>query len=212
MAKRRRHSAKFKFKVALEAAQGTETFSELASEYQLHPSRTSAWKGDLLGSGPDVFSSRSARQKRQQAAREAELYEQIGRLKMELGWLKKSHRTRLRASVVQIPWPVTLLLRPSAGNAFEPGTDASYRRTVLEDALLRLPGHDRAPATPRVRGEREARAAPYAPDGSGSGGVALTNQRSLSRPHSLSLPAEWVENYPSQPGLEHRRAPVRASG
>ena len=99
MAKRRRHSARFKFKVALEAAKGDKTLSELASEYQLHPSQISEWKRALLDTGPDVFSSRRARQERERAAREAELYEQIGRLKMELEWLKKSYRTRLRASV-----------------------------------------------------------------------------------------------------------------
>jgi putative transposase len=89
MAKRRRHSAQFKFEVALEAAKGTKTLSELASEYQLHPRQISAWKRDLVESGPDVFSKRRARREREQAAREAELYEQIGRLKMELEWLKK---------------------------------------------------------------------------------------------------------------------------
>lgn len=87
--KRRRHSAQFKFKVALEAAKGTKTLSELASEYQLHPSQISEWKGALLDAGSEVFSSRRARQAREQAAREAELYEQIGRLQMELEWLKK---------------------------------------------------------------------------------------------------------------------------
>jgi putative transposase len=89
MVKRRRHSAKFKFQVALEAAKGTQTLSELASEYQLHPSQISAWKRALLDSGPDVLSTRRAREKREQATREAELYKQIGRLKMELEWLKK---------------------------------------------------------------------------------------------------------------------------
>jgi transposase-like protein len=83
---------------ALEAAKGTQTLSELASEYQLHPSQISEWKRALLDVGPD-FSTRRAREKRAQATREAELYEQIGRLKMELEWLKKSYRTRLRVSV-----------------------------------------------------------------------------------------------------------------
>ena len=87
--RRRRHSAKFKFTAALAAAKGTKTLSELASEYQLHPSQISEWKRALLDAGPAVFSSRRARQEREQADREAELYEQIGRLKMELEWLKK---------------------------------------------------------------------------------------------------------------------------
>jgi len=99
MPKRKRHSAEFKFKVALEAAKGTKTLSELAQEYQLHPSQISEWKRQLLAEGVSVFSTRSARQQREQAALETQLYEQIGRLKMELEWLKKSCPTRLRSSV-----------------------------------------------------------------------------------------------------------------
>jgi transposase-like protein len=89
MPKRKRHSAKFKFKVALEAAKGTKTLSELAQEYQLHPSQISEWKQQLLAEGESVFSTRNTRQQREQAALETQLYEQIGRLKMELEWLKK---------------------------------------------------------------------------------------------------------------------------
>ena len=89
MPKRKRHSAEFKFKVALEAAKGTKTLSELAQEYQLHPSQISEWKRRLLAEGVSVFSTRNARQQREQAALETQLYEQIGRLKMELEWLKK---------------------------------------------------------------------------------------------------------------------------
>ena len=87
--RRRRHNASFKFKVALAAAKGTQTLSTLASEFQLHPSQISAWKGQLLAGGADIFSSRRGREQRTQAVREAALYEQIGRLKMELEWLKK---------------------------------------------------------------------------------------------------------------------------
>ena len=89
MPKRKRRSAEFKFKVALEAAKGTKTLSELAQEYQLHPSQISEWKRRLLTEGVSVFNTRNARQQREQAAMETQLYEQIGRLKMELEWLKK---------------------------------------------------------------------------------------------------------------------------
>jgi transposase-like protein len=75
--------------VALEAAKGTKTLSELAQEYQLHPSQISEWKRQLLSEGVSVFSTQNARQQREQAALETQLYEQIGRLKMELEWLKK---------------------------------------------------------------------------------------------------------------------------
>jgi transposase-like protein len=89
MPKRKRHSGEFKFKVALEAAKGTKTLSELAQEYQLHPSQISDWKQQLLAEGVSVFNKSNARQQREQAALETQLYEQIGRLKMELEWLKK---------------------------------------------------------------------------------------------------------------------------
>jgi transposase-like protein len=89
MPKGKRHSAQFKFKVALAAAKGNRTLSELASEFGLHPSQISEWKTQLLRDGVSVFSTTTARQQREQEALQAELYEQIGRLKMELEWLKK---------------------------------------------------------------------------------------------------------------------------
>ena len=89
MPKGKRHNAQFKFTVALEAAKGTKTLTELASQYGLHPSQISEWKQQLLQDGPSVFSTQTARQQREQEALQTELYEQIGRLKMELEWLKK---------------------------------------------------------------------------------------------------------------------------
>ena len=87
--KRRKHSGQFKFKVALAAAKGDKTINEIASEYNLHTTQISNWKKQLLTEGPVVFNSSTARQLQEQEARETELYEQIGRLKMELEWLKK---------------------------------------------------------------------------------------------------------------------------
>ena len=89
MTKRRTFTAEYKFKVALAAAKGTKTLNELAQEYQLHPHQISEWKLQLLKDGGEVFSQNAARQQREQAVLETELYEQIGRLKMELEWLKK---------------------------------------------------------------------------------------------------------------------------
>jgi transposase-like protein len=86
---RRRHSAEFKFQVALEAAKESKTISELASEHAVHPNQISQWKRQLLDEGSGVFSKSSADQQRRQESIQAELYEQIGRLKMELEWLKK---------------------------------------------------------------------------------------------------------------------------
>ncbi len=89
MSKRRTFTADYKFKVALEAAKETKTLSDLAQTYQLHPNQISEWKQHLLKNGSELFSPNPARQQRAQAALETELYEQIGRLKMELEWLKK---------------------------------------------------------------------------------------------------------------------------
>ena len=87
--KRRKHSGQFKFKVALAAAKGDRTINEIASKYNLHPNQVSNWKKQLLTEGPVVFNSNTVRRQQDQEARETELYEQIGRLKMELEWLKK---------------------------------------------------------------------------------------------------------------------------
>ena len=87
--KRRKHSAEFKFKVALEAVKEQRTVSQLASEYKVHPNQISTWKKQLLSTGGSLFSRSNRRSEQAQAAQEAELYEQIGRLKMELEWLKK---------------------------------------------------------------------------------------------------------------------------
>ena len=87
--KRRRYTDLFKFKVALEAAKELKTINAIASEHNLHPNQVSSWKKQLLEEGVTVYGSHTARQQREQATREAGLYEQIGRLKMELEWLEK---------------------------------------------------------------------------------------------------------------------------
>lgn len=87
--KRRNHSGQFKFKVALEAVKESATLNEIASSNNIHPNQVSTWKKQLLTEGPTVFGQQTAKKLAEQTAREAELYEQIGRLKMELEWLKK---------------------------------------------------------------------------------------------------------------------------
>ena len=88
--KRRRHTAAYKFRVVLEALEGSKTISQLSSEYEIHANLIRAWKRQLLENGSNVFATNGERKQREQEAQEAELYEQIGRLKMELEWLKKS--------------------------------------------------------------------------------------------------------------------------
>ena len=87
--KRQPRSANFKFKVALEAVKELKTVSQLASEYQVNPGQVSKWKKQLQSQGATLFKSKPDSSQQQQAKKEAELYEQIGRLQMELDWLKK---------------------------------------------------------------------------------------------------------------------------
>ncbi len=85
---RRRFSATFKSKVALEAIKGQKTISEIASEYEVHPNQVSQWKRQLREGLEDVFTDprRSGRSEEKEKDR---LYQEIGRLKVELDWLKK---------------------------------------------------------------------------------------------------------------------------
>ena len=89
--KARNHSAQFKFRVALEAMREMQTTSQIAGEYEVHPSLVRKWKKRLQDEGTSIFANPASqkRQEQEQTIRETELYEQIGRLKMELEWLKK---------------------------------------------------------------------------------------------------------------------------
>ena len=87
---RRRHSAAFKAKVALEAARQTKTVAELAKAFQVHPVQISQWKKQLLDGAESLFRDGRRRDAEDGQALQAELYERIGRLNMEVEWLKKS--------------------------------------------------------------------------------------------------------------------------
>ncbi len=92
--KRRQHSAELKAKVGLEALKGTEPIHTIASRYQVHPVQLSQWKKEAAVRLPEVFSKKSDADAEAAKDRKKELFEEIGRLKMELDWLKKSWRTR----------------------------------------------------------------------------------------------------------------------
>jgi transposase-like protein len=88
---RKQRGAELKARVAVEAVRERRTVSELATQYGVHPSQIHEWKRRLLSGAAELFSDgRSQKAAAQQQAQEAELYEQIGRLKMELEWLKKT--------------------------------------------------------------------------------------------------------------------------
>ena len=89
--KRKLFSALFKAKVALAAVKELETVSHLASKHGVHPTQIHQWKKQLLEGAEGVFSLGvvTKRGTVEEEGSTAELYEQIGRLKMQLEWLKK---------------------------------------------------------------------------------------------------------------------------
>lgn len=88
--KRKRHAASFKAKVALEAAKQSKTVAELAKAYQVHPVQIGQWKKQLLDGIESLFQDGRRRDHDASEVIQAELYERIGRLDMEVAWLKKS--------------------------------------------------------------------------------------------------------------------------
>jgi transposase-like protein len=86
---RRRFSADFKAKVALDAIREHHTINELASGYGVHPNLIREWKKHLLGELPQVFSSQKGDDQKALEEERDRLFQQIGQLQYELTWLKK---------------------------------------------------------------------------------------------------------------------------
>ena len=86
---RRRHTAGFKAKAALAAVRGEETVSQLAARYSVHPNQIYAWKKALLDGAEQVFGGSAARADAEAEGQPAQLYEQIGRLKVENDFLSR---------------------------------------------------------------------------------------------------------------------------
>jgi transposase-like protein len=87
--KRKQHTAAFKAQVALAALKGDRTVNELAGQFGVHPTLIHTWKKHLLQGAEAVFANGAKGVMADAEAEKAELFEQIGRLKMELEWLKK---------------------------------------------------------------------------------------------------------------------------
>jgi transposase-like protein len=87
--KRKAHEASFKAQVALAAVKGDKTMNELAKQYGVHPTLIHGWKKQLLAGVEDVFARGGGTAAEDHQAVQAQLYEQIGRLKMDLEFLKK---------------------------------------------------------------------------------------------------------------------------
>jgi transposase-like protein len=89
MAKRKSHTAAFKAQVALAAVKGDRTVNEVAAQFGVHPTLIHDWKKKLLAGAATIFENGAKAAPAPADAHQAELFEQIGRLKVELDWVKK---------------------------------------------------------------------------------------------------------------------------
>jgi putative transposase len=87
--KRKQYQAGFKAQVALAALKEDRTVNELASKFDVHPTLIHGWKKHLVAGAESIFADGAKAATADAEALQAELYEQIGRLKMELEWVKK---------------------------------------------------------------------------------------------------------------------------
>lgn len=92
MVKRKRYNAQTKAQVAIESIRGQKTINELASEYGVHPNQINQWKKHLLETAPDVFTNNQSVKKHSEEVLKDRLYQEIGKLKVELEFLKKKVR------------------------------------------------------------------------------------------------------------------------
>ena len=86
---KRTFTGKFKAKVALDAIKGIKTLAELATEYKVHPNQISTWKRQVEGNAEELFAAGKKKKIKTEEELTAPLYEEIGRLKMDIKWLEK---------------------------------------------------------------------------------------------------------------------------
>jgi len=90
--RRKTYTGAYKAKIVVEAIKGQQTINQLASKYGVHPNLITEWKKQALSGLPQVLSDRRGRDEKAEDELKAQLYQQIGQLKMELEWLKKKAR------------------------------------------------------------------------------------------------------------------------
>ena len=87
--KRKSFTSQHKAKVALDAIRGTKTVNEIALEHTVHPTQVGEWKRELLSQASSIFEIKRGPKPEDLSSSPERLYSEIGRLKMELDWLKK---------------------------------------------------------------------------------------------------------------------------
>jgi transposase-like protein len=89
LSKRKVYKPEFKAKVALEAVKGRLTINQIAKEFEIHPVQVSTWKRQFLESLPQIFENPNRSKGGETEELINQLYQQIGKLKVELDWVKK---------------------------------------------------------------------------------------------------------------------------
>ncbi len=87
--KRKAFDNEFKAKVAIEAIKGQQTVAELASDYGVHPTQINGWKKLLLTNASELFGGKTEKARESFDQERSGLYEQIGKLQVQMDWLKK---------------------------------------------------------------------------------------------------------------------------
>lgn len=88
--KRKKYSKELKTKVALAAIKGNQTANEIASEFGIHVSLVNRWKKEAIQALPLVFGEAQAKQNKEIEIERERLYQKVGKLQIELDWLKKN--------------------------------------------------------------------------------------------------------------------------
>lgn len=87
--KRKNFGGEFKAKVALEAMRGVKTLNEIGQEFKVHPTQVGQWKKELQENAASIFDVKRGPKPVEATSDPEKLYTEIGRLKVELDWLKK---------------------------------------------------------------------------------------------------------------------------
>jgi transposase-like protein len=89
---RKTFSKELKAHVALEALRGEKTVAQLSSEYGVHATQINVWRKQALEGLPELFERGRSHEAQAQEAEKEQLYQPIGKLQVEVEWLRKKSR------------------------------------------------------------------------------------------------------------------------